>query len=38
MIIDTHGHYIAPDAISEVEKNPKRFGIRTEWDKEGNPL
>jgi aminocarboxymuconate-semialdehyde decarboxylase len=37
MIIDTHGHYIAPDAISEIEKHPDRFGIRTEWDKEGNP-
>ncbi|MFQ5692820.1 MAG: amidohydrolase family protein [Nitrospinota bacterium] len=37
MIIDTHGHYIAPSAVTEVEKHPDRYGIRVERDGDGNP-
>jgi aminocarboxymuconate-semialdehyde decarboxylase len=37
MIIDTHGHYISPKAIAEIEKDPEHYGIRVEWDEEGNP-
>ncbi len=37
MNIDTHGHYIAPDAIEEIKKNRTRYGIRVEEDEEGNP-
>ncbi len=37
MIIDTHGHYISPAAIAEIEGHPDRYDIRVEWDEEGNP-
>jgi aminocarboxymuconate-semialdehyde decarboxylase len=37
MIIDTHAHYISPSAIAEAEKNPEQYGIRVEWNENGEP-
>lgn len=37
MKIDTHGHYISPDAIDEIKKDFSHYGIEVVEDEEENP-